>query len=132
VSLYESAFHEAGHAVVLLYYGIDITSVALPETGPQSGRTEWLSTGLDPIVEAVVAVAGIAAERLLFGDPGADVVRGDMALLAGSGIDPNAALRQATAIIDRNWSRVEEIAQALLCHPQRRLGANDIARLIGG
>lgn len=84
------AFHEAGHAVVAIYFGLEVACVTArwKEAGVPSQSAAWLARDLDASAQieahekdAVIALAGLAAQRQeypdLTVDTDADIVHVD-------------------------------------------------------
>ena len=75
------AFHEAGHAVVAVYFGLEVARVTArwKEAGVPSQSAAWLARDLDTSAQreahekdAVIALAGLAAQRREYPDLTAD------------------------------------------------------------
>lgn len=154
-----AAYHEAGHAVAALAWGLTVTVCEVQQaqgrtvgggyTGSSGRVRPWEVLAADveigmagPVAEAVMSwrmAHGSAdwscdEESLCWGDHlmGITAFGGgcqDAAELAATGLDEFAAIAGAGIIITRDWVAVDAIARALLLKPNWSLEAGDIARL---
>lgn len=154
-----AAYHEAGHAVGALAWGLTVTVCEVQRT---QGRTVGGGyTGMNGRVlaselacsDAEIGMAGPVAEavaswRMAHGSPDwscdelglcwADHLMGitvfgggcqDVAEVAASGYDELAAIAAAGAIITQEWVAVDAIARSILLKPGWSLNGTEVAQL---
>jgi hypothetical protein len=154
-----AAFHEAGHAVAALAWGLTVTVCEIHRArgrvigGGYTGMTGRILAFEAVCADAEIGMAGPVAEavaswRLAHGSGDwsndevglcwADHLMGitawgggcqDAAELAASGYDELTAITAAAAITTQEWVAVDAIARAILLKPNWSLDAGDIARL---
>jgi hypothetical protein len=138
----QTAYHEAGHAVVDLLVGMRATAVRLyPHNGIQAGYTQSHSNNCERILKvtpmqlAAVKVAGVLSEAIFVGEltsemrqcaiwdyeRAQDIVRctkNRQRYLFG-------AEKLALCLLGKNWRAVEAVAESLWTHGE--LSGNQIA-----
>jgi hypothetical protein len=120
-----AAFHEAGHVVVAVHFGLPVREIEIGMNGDDaSGRAEiGCADGLSFVNQLALCAAGTAAQAI-FNAPTHDLAeRDDMAkmvtLLADLPERESFALRQAAyararEILEANKAAVEEVALRLM------------------
>ncbi len=140
------AYHEAGHAVAAMHFGArieevtidpglaarltkDASTLGVTVHGPVAPRVFWTRGytrvyGVDPLDDAVVAAAGIAAHAYFFflgdaaaaWDPGAEHpdVREVAACCAEAGRPTALVAMKASQFVTAHWAAIRRVAQALL------------------
>jgi hypothetical protein len=119
-----AAFHEAGHVVVAIHFGLTVGEVEISDDG--SGKSHISPSDHLPVVDQIaLCVAGIEAQEL-FGcrthplaaaaDYGLVIGRVDGFTKAESLACRNAGYMRALEILKKRRSEVEKLAQYLLEH----------------
>lgn len=139
------AFHEAGHAVLGLHYGLEANFVelhAVPELGPSawSGCVDWPSQRCLEWRYAVISQAGEVANRQQLLSDGLPVEYVDAphdrdlaeTVCATTGYqiawpEVNAATE---ALVEALWPKITEVADALLNAPDHRLTGTELNQLV--
>jgi hypothetical protein len=139
-----TAIHEAGHAVAAIRTGLvfdHVTAIA-DEDLELDGALHWTdlqtsgAVAMSPQLEAIVLLAGPCAEAKatrrrvdhVFAGEAATDDREAIASLALSDDDFMAASRDALALIDRDWGKIELVARALLSG--RRVSFEEVESIV--
>lgn len=132
-----NAYHEAGHTVAAVVYGVPILYVTVAEHDAHLQRGGYQQQ-LDLSVEAlaVISLAGPAAERLFFGEAPASAIARDLQMAQNflakrygtlETLHQLACLRQSAAwLVCDQRERIEGLARALL--QRTTLSADEIAK----
>ena len=144
-TLRQTAWHEAGHAVVAWDRGFTVTHVSIRRIGDSYGRSQHTPAGDGAIPsererENIVAMAGWAAE-LASGESKSETYDSSDLSFVLSRLDQHAPSRiaielgwaesEAQRIVLVNLDRIERLAIALI-HRGELLDASDILKLIEG
>ncbi len=137
----QAAYHEAGHAVAYLHFGIQFDSISIIPTKGIDGSINLIDPIGDPakwgLEEdernaridkwAIIFASGGCAQRLLTGEPDDDGAREDllMGFLLASARSPSASHEEIHAylkwielrslnLMTEHWEKIFSIAEALL------------------
>jgi hypothetical protein len=141
-----TAVHEAGHAVAAIRAGLVFDHVtAVPDEDLDlDGALHWTDlqtsgdVAMSPRLEAIVLLAGPCAEAKamhlrvdhVFADEAATDDREAIASLGLSDEDFLAASRDALALIERDWDKIERVALALLSG--RPVAFDEVESIVAG
>jgi hypothetical protein len=141
-----TAIHEAGHAVAAIRAGLVFDHVtAIPDEDLElDGALHWTdlhtsgAVAMSPQLEAIVLLAGPCAEAKamrrrvdhVFAGEAATDDREAIASLGLSDDDFVAASRDALALIERDWDKIELVALALLSG--RRVPFEEVESIVAG
>jgi len=144
-TLRQTAWHEAGHAVVSWDQGFTVTLVSIRRIGDSYGRSQHTPAGdcansSERERENIVAMAGWAAE-LASGEAGGETYDSSDLSFVLSRLDQHAPSRiaielgwaesEAQRIVSANLGRIERLAIELI-HRVELLDASEILKLIEG
>ena len=115
----ETAYHEAGHALVALAVGCPVVQVSIqPGTHLQTAHcalSEGFPVILDDIDQVAVAVAGSLAQGFLTSQRESYPSRSDFALINHKTLEvQEAGYGKCVKLLTDNWHAVEGVAAALL------------------
>ena len=106
--------HEAGHAVIGLYFGFDIEGVAVTNRLPHTSISDFDSPERAPEQRFIFLAAGIASEYLTFGNYDGEAMGSDQRLIyeRGGGVITEY-LPAAMDILRANETRLNRIKDEL-------------------
>lgn len=139
-----TALHEAAHAVAAIRVGLifDHVSVVADLEQELDGELHWTDlhasgeVEMSPKLAAVVLLAGPVAEAralqrsvdYVFADEPAADDRESLASLALDEVSFLAASREALTLVEREWSTIERVANALM--NERRLAFEQVLDIV--
>jgi hypothetical protein len=137
------AMHEAGHAVIAWRNGIEIASVSIVSHETEGGRTLCYFEQAPPEAAVKAIFAGFLVELRLVerdgpergcnvhgSDTDFELARGIATQAWGADADRRLGdlMTEALLEVDREWSRIERLAQALVESPY--LNELELARIL--
>jgi hypothetical protein len=119
-----TSFHQAGHAVACLHFGLVINAVSIAKDG--SGACEREAPSGDAYIELVCSLAGPLAEAAVAGKVGC-LNYGEAARVL-SATELAQAHRYAQSLVLHQWASIARLANVLLS--ARYLPGSAIAQIV--